>query len=148
MQTVDINNKYSSINLTTVEDNFNLLNRPLKQYNRHYINIFQTSNIFENGMIVNNDEYDCFLFFMDIQVEKDIGSNIKYYKFDEVFSANDPMTYIQASNNSLDHIIIVWYNKLSNKNYNKLNIFLTGYDNDDNQVTNYKVTGYIYAFAY
>lgn len=148
MQTVDIDNKYSSINLTTVEDNFNLLNRPLKQYNRYYINIIPTSNIVDSTGIVNNDNYDCFLYLMNIQVEKDIGSNIKYYRFYESYSSNDPMTYIQASNNSLDHIIIVWYNTYPHTNYNKVRIALTGYDNDDNQVKNFKVTGYIDAFAY
>ena len=148
MQTVDIDNKYSSINLTSVEDNFNLLNRPLKQYNRQYIDIIPTSNIFEGTNIVNNDNYDCFLYLLNIQVEKDIGSNIKYYRIYESFSSNDPMTYIQASNNSLDHMIIVWYNTSKHQNYNKLRISLTGYDNNGKSVKNFKVTGYIDAFAY
>lgn len=148
MQTVDINNKYSSINLTSVEDNFNLLNRPLKQYNRQYIDIIPTSNIIDSINIVNNDNYNCFLYLLNIQVEKDIGSNIKYYRFYESYSSNDPMTYIQASSNSLDHMIIVWYNTSKHQNYNKMRVALTGYDNNGKQVKNFKVTGYIDAFAY
>ena len=90
-----------------------------------------------------SNNYQVYMFKVNIKVEKDISQQIKYYIFSETLSANDPSCYIPASNNSVDYFEVNWYNTNNNTNYDKVRLHLNSYDDNDNEVYGAKVTGNI-----
>lgn len=139
---------YNDINICNPLDGTNIMTNDLQQFTavinssiNSILNPNDISCIYNSEGAFTDTVYNIYLFQVRLKVDKSLLQNIKYYWFAERFSANDPECYINASNNSIDYIDVVWFNSKKYQNYDKVRLHLRSFDYNDKEVYGAKVTG-------
>ena len=139
---------YNDINICNPLNGTNIMTNNLPQFtaviNSSINNITYHNNIsciYNSEEVYTNTVYNIYTFQVRLKVDKSLLQNIKYYWFAERYSDNDPECYINASNNSIDYIDVVWFNSKEHKNYDKVRLHLRSFDYNDKEVYGAKVTG-------